>query len=157
MHVFVWLSAYTKFYSTKTTLLSIHDHLSNAISMQQVSCLCLLDLSAAFDTLDHSILLHRLSFWFGIASVSLQWFTTYLSSRAPSIGIPTHSSPSSPLTCGVPQGSALGPVLFNLYITPLSSIISGLIEYSLCNFRQLRKLAISNPQINSLTSARHCL
>ena len=54
-------SAYTKFYSTETTLLSLHDHLSNAISMQQVSCLCLLDLPAAFDALDHSILLHRLS------------------------------------------------------------------------------------------------
>ena len=67
-------SAYTKFYSTETTLLSLHDHLSNAISMQHVSCLCLLDLSAAFDTLDHSILL-RLSTWFGISSVSLQWFT----------------------------------------------------------------------------------
>ena len=57
-------SAYTKFYSTKTTLLSLHDHLSNAICMQHVSCLCLLDLSAAFDTLDHSIPLHRLSTWF---------------------------------------------------------------------------------------------
>ena len=60
-------SAYTKFNSTETTLLSLHDHLSNAISIQQVFCLCLLDLSAAFDTLDHSILLHRLSTWFGIS------------------------------------------------------------------------------------------
>ena len=74
-------SAYTKFYATETTLLLLHDHLSKAISMQKVSCLCLLDLSAAFDTLDHSILLHRLSTWFGISSVSLQWFTSYLSSR----------------------------------------------------------------------------
>ena len=73
-------SSYIKFYSTETTLVSLHDHLSNAMSMQQVSCLCLLDLSAAFDTLDYSILLHRLSTWFGISSVSLQWFTSYLSS-----------------------------------------------------------------------------
>ena len=62
-------SAYTKFFYTETTLLSLNDHLSNAISMQQVSCLCLLDVSAAFDTLDHSILLHRIFIWFGISSV----------------------------------------------------------------------------------------
>ena len=53
--------AYTKYYSTETTLLSLHDHLSNVIFMQHVSCLCLLDLSAAFDTPDHFVLLHRLS------------------------------------------------------------------------------------------------
>ena len=56
-------SAYTKLYSAETTLLSLHDHLSNAISKQQVFCHCLLDLSAACDTLDHSILQHRLSTW----------------------------------------------------------------------------------------------
>ena len=125
-------SAYTKFYSTETTLLSLLNHLSNAISMQQVSCLCLLDPSTAFDTLDHSILLHRLSTWFGISSVSLQWFTSYLSSRTSTVGIAPHSSPSSPLTYGVPQGIILGPVL-SIFI-PLLLALSSVLLLSLTSY-----------------------
>ena len=64
--MFAFQSAYTKFHSTETTLLSVHDHLIPAMDKQQVTGLALLDLSAAFDTIDHSILLHRLSTWFGI-------------------------------------------------------------------------------------------
>ena len=65
-------SAYTKFCSTETILLSLDGHLSNAVSMQQLSCLCLLGRSASFDALDHSILIHCLSTWFGVSSLSLQ-------------------------------------------------------------------------------------
>ena len=75
-------SAYSKDHSTKTTLLSLHDHLSNATAHQQISFLCLLDLSAAFDTIDHSILLTWLSTWFGISFISLSWFCSYLSSSS---------------------------------------------------------------------------
>ena len=99
--------------------------------MQQVSCLCLLDLCAAFDTVDRSILLHRLSTWFGISSVSLQWFTSNLSSRRSAIAILPHISPSSPLICGVPQGSVLSPVLFDIYTTPLNSLNSDSSIYHL--------------------------
>jgi len=59
-------SAYFKHHSTKTALLYIHDHLTNAIESQKVSCLCLLDLSAALDTIDHNILITRLSSWFSM-------------------------------------------------------------------------------------------
>ena len=73
-------SAYCKHHSTETALLHIHDHLIGAIGSQKVLCLCLLDLSAAFDTTDHDILITRLSSWFGIHGSVLSWFKSYLSS-----------------------------------------------------------------------------
>jgi len=56
--------AYTKHHSTESTLLAVHDHIIKSMSEQKVTALCLLDLSAAFDSIDHSILLHRLPTWF---------------------------------------------------------------------------------------------
>ena len=118
-------SAYTKFNSTETTLLAVHDHIIRAIeSTAQVTGLCLLDLSAAFDTIDHTILLHRLKSWFGFTDTVLSWIQSYLSSRSFTVDINGIKSPPSKLLYGVPQGSVLGPLLFILYTTPLSSIIS---------------------------------
>jgi exonuclease III len=118
-------SAYTKYHSTETALLSVHNSLIQAIAKQQVSCLCLLDLSAAFDTIDHNILLHRLTAWFGITDTALSWFQSYLSSRSSTVSTSGHKSSSISVSCGVPQGSVLGPLLFILYTTPLSSLISN--------------------------------
>ena len=66
--------AYRMFYSTETTLLSIHNDLILAMDRGEVTFLILLDLSVAFDTVDHSILLHRLQHWFGVQGISLDWF-----------------------------------------------------------------------------------
>jgi len=85
-----------------------------------------LDLSAVFDTINHSILLDRLSKWFGLHGAVLNWVKSYLSNRlfqfkcSDQLSEPHHSS------YGVPQGSVLGPLLFSLYTTPLSSLISSL-------------------------------
>jgi hypothetical protein len=117
-------SAYTKFHSTETALLAVHDQLIRANSQQQVSCLCLLDLSAAFDTIDHSILLERLSSWFGISGTVLAWVKSYLTSRSFYVQVRDSQSLVYQLLYGVPQGSVLGPLLFILYTTPLSTIIS---------------------------------
>src|SRR6218665_1082405 len=68
------------------------------------SCFCLLDISAAFDTIDHNILLKRLSTWFGFTDTALHWIQSYLSSRSFSVKTSKTSSQSCPLTCGVPQG-----------------------------------------------------
>jgi len=80
-------SAYIKHHFTKTTLLSIHDHIIKAMSHQQFTCHTLLDLSAAFETIDHSILLERLSSWFGISSTAVSWIKSYLLNRSLYINI----------------------------------------------------------------------
>ena len=95
-----------------------------AMDRGEVTSLILLDLSAAFDTVDHSILLTRLQNWFGLDGLSLNWFTSYLSSRSQAVSINDSISAFSTLSCGVPQGSVLGPLLFTLYTTPLRSVIS---------------------------------
>ena len=93
----------------------------------KVTALTLLDLSAAFDTIDHSILLQRLHRYFGISGPALRWFKSFLSDRHQTINISgtlSHISPQH-LPFGVPQGSVLGPVLFSLYTTSLSQVIAN--------------------------------
>ena len=87
--------------------------------------LTLLDLSAAFDTIDHDILSHSLSDWFGIDGTVLRWIKSYLSNRKQKVKLGNSFSDAFSLPYGVPQGSVLGPHLFTLYTTPLSNIISN--------------------------------
>jgi len=117
-------SAYRKFHSTETALLSVQNDLLKAMDKGHVSALLLLDLSAAFDTVDHDILLHRLESWFGISNTALAWFKSYLTDRQQTVRTGDSTSAPSNLLFGVPQGSVLGPILFSLYTTPLSSLIS---------------------------------
>jgi uncharacterized FAD-dependent dehydrogenase len=94
--------------------------------------LVLLDLSAAFDTIDHDILLSRLKYNFGINNTALKWFKTYLQGRTQSVSIDSSQSSPSFLHYGVPQGSILGPILFTLYTTSLAKVIEKLdIKYHL--------------------------
>ena len=91
----------------------------------KVTGLTLLDLSAAFDTIDHNILMKCLSMWFGISCTALSWFSSYLTDRYQRVKTANCFSVALPTSCGVPQGSVLGPLRFTLYTTPLSSVIQA--------------------------------
>ena len=86
--------------------------------------LLLLDLSAAFDTVDHLILLSRLSHRFGIKGNALAWFDSYLKSRKQFVQIEDCQSSQRCLAHEVPQGSVLGPLLYSLYTSPIADIIN---------------------------------
>jgi hypothetical protein len=118
-------SAYRKLYSTETALNRIQNDLLLAMNRRQVSALVLLDLSAAFDTIDHDILLSRLQSSFGLSDTAFQLLSSYLCNRSQSVQIDQSSSDELPLLRGVPQGSVLGPLLFTLYTTPLSHLLTA--------------------------------
>ena len=138
-------SAYRKYHSTKTAVLSVLEGLLTKSDQKLVSILALLDLSAAFDTLDHAILLRRLESTFGISEVALSWFESYLSDRTQSVVVDGLISTPIPLVFGVPQGSVLGPVLFTLYSQLLSDVTPVTITSTLMTQKSLamHHLAIS--------------
>ena len=115
-------SAYRAGHSTETVLLHIVNDILSALDNDNISVLLLLDLSAAFDTVDHQILLSSLNSVFGIQYTALQWFHSYLSDRYYSTSVNNSSSSPSQLMY---QGSVLGPILFVRYTTSLSDIIAN--------------------------------
>ena len=118
----VFQSAYREFHSTETALLRVQNDLLLSVDESGGVILVLLDLSAAFDTIDHDKLLKLLSERFGIRGSALAWIKSYLSNRKQSVLINGERSEELELIYGVPQGSVLGPILFTLYTTPLGEI-----------------------------------
>ena len=115
-------SPYMKCFSTETALVKVINDLHGA--SDQVSILAMLDLSAAFDTLDHDILIDILSTTFGSSGCVRRWFMSYLVGCTQSVIVDGSISARSTLEYGVPQGSVLGPLLFTLYTYPLGNLIS---------------------------------
>ena len=115
-------SAYKRNYSTETALLKVKADILQAMDNQRVVCLILLDLSAAFDTVNHQLLLNRLKYRFGFGGVTLDWIRSYLMDRKQRVVIGDVQSDVVELSQGVPQGPVLGPILFSLYTSPLGDI-----------------------------------
>ncbi|KAK6186737.1 hypothetical protein SNE40_006015 [Patella caerulea] len=103
-------------------MIKITSDIFQSIDRQQCVFLILLDLSAAFDTLDTNDLLVTLEEEIGVRGVALEWFRSYLSNRKQTVNIHGYKSEPRPMLCGVPQGSVLGPVLFIIFTKPLKDI-----------------------------------
>ena len=116
-------SAYKQFFSTKPAVLKVVTDVLTAMGIGQITLLGMFDLSAAFDTVDHAILLTRLEVSFGIRGVALNWFGSYLSGRNQQVSVHGTLTLSSFLESGVPQGYVLGAVLFLMYTADLVSVV----------------------------------
>ena len=108
-------SAYRKSHSTETALLKVSSDALLAADRGMLTVLGMLDLSAAFDCVDHQILFQRLQTSFGIDSIALRWTKSYFRDRKYSVRYNGTLSGISTVDCGVPQGSVLGPLYFILY------------------------------------------
>uniref|UniRef100_A0A3B3DFR7 Reverse transcriptase domain-containing protein n=1 Tax=Oryzias melastigma TaxID=30732 RepID=A0A3B3DFR7_ORYME len=145
-------------HSTETALLKIVNDLRINLDSQKLSVLVLLDLSAAFDTVDHQILLNRLRSLVGLSGNVLKWFYSYLSDRDFYVSLDTCSSRIHEISCGVPQGSILSPILFNLYMLPLGDVIRrhGVDFHSYADDTQLY-IAVSPDDLEPLNTLLNCI
>lgn len=118
-------SAYRQRHSTETALLKTMADVYNDVDSNSSVVLVALDVSAAFDTIPHNILIKRLEKSFGFSGNVLLWLKSYLTDRSQFIRFNGENSPAVSVSQGVPQGSVLGPILFTAYISPVANLIKS--------------------------------
>ena len=118
-------SAYRSEHPTETALVKVMDDIYRAVDSGSAVALVGLDISAAFDAVNHRILLERLEVEFGISGPPIQWIASYLANRTFAVKVGTSTSPAVLTNTGVPQGSVLGPILFTSYVAPIGRLIDS--------------------------------
>ena len=149
-------SAYKKFHGTETAILKVQNDILWKLDNKHAVFLILLDLSAAFDTIDHNILLSRLTST-GVRGLALNWITSYLSCRNQSVSIGNDLSSPADFPFGVPQGSVLGPLFFTIYASPVVNIARnhGLLVHTYADDTQLYlSYNVEEPSEENLTHER---
>ena len=133
-------------HSTELAVIEFQDLIIKNIKNKLTSLGIFLDLSKAFDTLQHDILMDKLKHY-GVRGQALKWFESYLSNRYQTVNISDCSSEKCNITCGVPQGSILGPLLFLIYLNDLPNV-SNLAKF--ISFADDTTIVYSNPSIETL-------
>ena len=136
-------------HSTYMALLDMYDNISNSLDRGLYSLGIFIDLSKAFDTINHGILIKKLE-CYGVRGLALEWFTDYLSNRKQCVFYNSIMSDFKDVSCGVPQGSILGPLLFIIYINDIQKC-SNLFKFIL--FADDTNLFASNNNLNDLMSS----
>ena len=140
---------FRKQHSTNHALLSIIEKIRYSLDNNMYACGIFIDLEKAFDTVNHQILLYKLNHY-GIRGVANSWFSSYLSNRSQSVTLNGVTSTEKDISCGVPQGSILGPLLFLIYINDMHCAAESSTLYHfaddtnlLCSNKSLKKLKIA--------------